>query len=300
MPPPFLLTWLLIASPIVTQARVGAGHQVVAPNTTVGSVVAVGGNLDVYGTVNGTAGAIRGDVVVHRGGRVLGKTVAILGNVRNEGGSIAGPVRQYGESNVRAYAASRNYAVHYSPMRSLSLTIGWLLVVMIVGFAVISVAGDKVDIVVNTIRDGVGKSVGMGLFGFVAILPGAVGVVVLLGVTLIGILLIPLGLAAYMLLVMGLAMFGFIAALLLIGSAITGGKSRDDTPRGAMLRAFMTGAFAFLGLWIVAAAFTWIPLVGALLRTLAAGASFIALTAGFGAVLRSYWRGDFSKRAATG
>ena len=51
--------------------------------------------------------------------------------------------------------------------------------------------------------------------------------------------------------------------------------------------------------WIIAAAFTWMPLVGALLRALAAGATFIAVTAGFGAVLRSYWRGDFSKRAAS-
>lgn len=180
------------------------------------------------------------------------------------------------------------------------LAISWLLVVMVIGFAVISAAGDKVEIVVNTIRDGVGKSVGSGLLGHLAILPGAVAVVVLLGVTLIGIVLIPLGLVAYMLAIAGIAMFGFIAVALLTGAAITGGKERDETPRGAMLRAFVTGTCAYLGLWIIAAALAWIPLIGALLRSLAAGATFIAVTAGFGAVLRSYWRGDFSKRAATG
>ncbi len=189
---------------------------------------------------------------------------------------------------------------HHGTWGQLGLAISWLLVVMVIGFAVISVAGDKVEIVVNTIRGGVGKSIGSGLLGYLAILPGAVAVVVLLAVTLIGILLIPLGLVAYMLAVTGIAMFGFIAVALLTGAAITGGKSRDDTPRGAMLRAFVTGTCAYLGLWIIAAAFTWMPLIGALLRSLAAGATFIAVTAGFGAVLRSYWRGDFAKRAATG
>jgi hypothetical protein len=296
----FLLALLLVGGQVSGRADVGRGHQVVPANTTVGSIVAVGGNLDVYGTVHGNAAAVRGDVIVHRGGRVTGKAVAVMGKVRNAGGSIGGQVKQYAQSDVRGHVSRRSYSAHYNPWRSLSLTVGWLILVMIVGFGVISLAGDKVEIVVNTIRDGVGKSVGSGLLGFLAILPGAVGVALLLAVTLVGILLIPLGLAFYMLMLVGIAMFGFIAVLLLTGAAITGGKSRDDTPRGAMLRAFATGAIAYLGLWVVAAAFSWMPLVGALLRSFAAGASFIAMTAGFGAVLRSYWRGDFSKRAATG
>ena len=183
---------------------------------------------------------------------------------------------------------------------SVSLAISWLLVVMVIGFAVISYAGDKVEIVVNTVRDGVGKSIVSGVLGHLAILPGAVGVAILLGVTIVGILLIPLGLIAYMVVVSGIAMFGFIAVALLTGAALTGGKQRDDTPRGAMLRAFVIGTCAYLALWIIAALFSWMPLIGALIRSFAAGATFIAVTAGFGAVLRSYWRGDFAKRAATG
>ena len=182
---------------------------------------------------------------------------------------------------------------------SVSLAISWLLVVLVIGFAVISYAGDKVEIVVNTIRDGVGKSIVSGVLGHLAIIPGAVGVAVLLGVTIVGILLIPLGLIAYMAVIAGIAMFGFIAVALITGAALTGGKQRDDTPRGAMLRAFVTGTLAYLALWIIAAFFSWMPLIGALIRSFAAGATFIAVTAGFGAVLRSYWRGDFSKRAAT-
>ena len=190
------------------------------------------------------------------------------------------------------------FAFMSRPFHPVGLAISWLLVVMVIGFAVISYAGDKVEIVVNTIRDGVGKSVTSGLLGHLAILPGAVGVIILLGATIIGILLIPLGLVAYMIVVAGIAMFGFIAVALLTGAALTGGKQRDDTPRGAMLRAFVIGTCAYLGLWIVAAVFSWMPLIGALLRSFAAGATFVAVTAGFGAVLRSYWRGDFARRSA--
>ena len=294
------LTWLLIANPFVSRADVRQGNQVVPANATVGSIAAVGGNLDVYGTVAGNAAAIRGDVIIHQGGRVTGKAVAVMGKVRNEGGSIGQGMRELGQTAGTAQLTPRPYVVRHRPWHPVRLAIAWLLVVMVIGFFVISIAGDQVEIVVNTIREGVGKSVWSGLLGHLAILPGAVGVVVLLGVTIIGILIIPLGLVAYMFLVAGLAMFGFIAVALLTGAAITGGKTRDETPRGAMLRAFLTGALAYLGLWIVAAAFTWMPLLGALLRSLAAGATFIAVTAGFGAVLRSYWKGDFSKRAATG
>lgn len=296
-----LLTWLLIASPFASRADVTQGSKVIGPNVAVsGPIVAVGGNLDIYGTVRGDAAAIRGSVIVHRGGNVSGNATAVLGQVRNDGGIIGGAIHEFGRGEMRTALMSQGYAVRHSPWRPIRLAISWLLVVLVIGFAVISVAGDKVEIVVNTIRAGVGKSVGAGLLGHLAILPGAIAVIVLLAVTLIGILLIPLGLVAYMIAVSGIAMFGFIAVALLTGAALTGGKSRDDTPRGAMLRAFVTGTLAFIGLWIVAAAFAWMPLVGALVRSIAAGATFIAVTAGFGAVLRSYWRGDFSKRAATG
>ena len=214
--------------------------------------------------------------------------------------TIENRARQIRDRRVIVDNRTRAYHVRPArPWRAVRLAISWLLVTLVIGFAVISYAGDKVEIVVNTIRDGVGKSIFSGLLGHLAIVPGAVGVVVLLGATIIGILVIPLGLVAYMIVVSGLAMFGFIAVALLTGAALTGRKTRDETPRGAMLRAFVIGTLAFVGLWIVAAALSWMPLLGALIRAFAAGATFVAVTAGFGAVIRSYWRGDFSKRAAT-
>ncbi len=186
----------------------------------------------------------------------------------------------------------------HSTRRSVGMAVSWLLIVAIVGFALLAFGADKIHIVVATMQAGIGKSLGTGILGQLAILPGAVGVVVLLAATFIGILLIPLGLVAFMLAVAGIAMFGFIAVAIMTGAALIGGKPRDETPHGAMLRAFFTGTAIYLGMWIVVAALSGIPLIGAMLESFAAAVTFIAVTTGFGAVLLSYWRGEFKTSTA--
>jgi hypothetical protein len=297
----FLLTLAVAATSLATPVQVTRGSHVVGPNETAqGSVVVLNGNLDVYGTVRGNAAAIRGDVILHRGARVTQNAVAAFGQVRNEGAAVGGAIRMYDRNDFRR-AAMRSHAAPfvYRPWHAFGVSIGWLLLVTIIGFAALSIAGDKVDVVVNTLRGGVGKSFASGLLGQLLIVPGAVAVIVLLAVSIVGILIIPLGLIAYIALLLGLGMLGFIAAALLTGSAITARNKKDETPRGAMLRAFLVGASVYIGIWIVAAVFSWMPLLGALLRSFAAGATFVAMTAGFGAVLLSYWRGDFRRIGAT-
>ncbi len=189
-------------------------------------------------------------------------------------------------------AAVPGMRVH-STRRSVGMAVSWLLIVALVGFALLAFGADKIHIVVATMQGGIGKSLGTGIVGQLAILPGAVAVIVLLAATFIGILLIPLGLVAFMVAVAGIAMFGFIAVAIMTGSALIGGKSRDDTAHGAMLRAFFTGTAIYLGMWIVVAVMSGIPLIGAMLHSFAAAVTFIAVTTGFGAVLLSYWRGEF-------
>lgn len=188
----------------------------------------------------------------------------------------------------------------HSTGRSVGMAIGWLLIVGVVGFALMAFGADKLQIVVSTMQQGVGKSLGTGLIGQLAILPGAVAVVVFLAATLIGIVLIPLGLVAFMFMVAGIAMFGFIAVAIMTGAAVSGGKKLDATPHGAMLRAFFTGTAVYLGMWILVAALSGVPVLGAMLESFASAVTFIAITTGFGAVLLSYWRGEFkgSKPAA--
>ena len=173
------------------------------------------------------------------------------------------------------------------------IVIGWLFIVGLIGFALMAFGADKLDIVIRTMQKGVGKSLGSGFIGQLAIVPGAIAVCVLLAATLIGILLIPLGLIAFMFVVAGIAMFGFVAVATMTGAAISGGSKRDETPHGAMLRAFFIGTGAFMGMWLVVAALSRIPLIGPMLESFASAVTFIAVTTGFGAVLLSWWRGEF-------
>jgi hypothetical protein len=184
----------------------------------------------------------------------------------------------------------------HSTRRAVGMAIGWLLIVGVVGFALMAFGADKLQIVVGTMQEGIGKSLGVGILGQLAIVPGAIAVAVLLAATLIGILLIPLGLVAFMFMVAGIAMFGFIAVAIMTGAAITGGKGRDDTPHGAMLRAFFAGTAVYLGLWILVAVMSGIPLIGAMLESFACAVTFVAVTTGFGAVLHSYWQGKFKNQ----
>jgi hypothetical protein len=88
-------------------------------------------------------------------------------------------------------------------------------------------------------------------------------------------------------------MFGFIAVATMTGEALSGSSKRDETAHGAMLRAFFTGTSVYLGMWLIVAALHGIPVLGPMLQSFAAAVTFIAVSTGFGAVLLSYWRGDF-------
>lgn len=184
--------------------------------------------------------------------------------------------------------------VRHDTGRSVGMAVGWLVIVALVGFVLMAFGADKLDIVIRTMQEGVGKSLGSGLLAQLAILPGAIAVMVLLAATLVGILLIPLGLVAYMFVVAGVAMFGFIAVATMTGAAITR-NSKDETPNGAMLRSFLTGTAIYLGMWLVTAAFSGVPLLGAMLASFASAVTFIAVTTGFGAVLLAYWQGKFKR-----
>ena len=285
------------------------GKTIPAGTTTSRSVATFGDNLDIYGTVGRNATAIGGDVIVHKGGRVNGKATAIGGVVRLDGGTVGGRIRTIArDSDFRGFSSYREFrgtrdlramrVMRHTPMRSIGMAISWILIVTLVGFALMAFGPDKLEIVIKTMQGGVGKSIVTGLFGQLAIIPGAIAVMALLAVTLIGIVLIPLGLMAFMFAVAGIAMFGFIAAATMTGAALGGGKSRDDTPHGRMLRAFLTGSAVYMGMWLVTAAVSGIPLIGAMLQSFSAAVTFVAVTAGFGAVLLSYWRGDFKTSSA--
>ena len=98
-----------------------------------------------------------------------------------------------------------------------------------------------------------------------------------LAITIVGALLIPFAIVAFVLALAGLLTLGFLAVARLTGESVAGrGRAQALSARGNALRALLVGLAIYLGLWILAAAFTWQPIAGAVLRGVALALSYVA------------------------
>lgn len=283
------------ALPIPPADSFSVGNRVVPAGQEVAGTVAVAhGDLDVFGTVAGDAVAIGGDVVVHPGGHVRGNALAVLGSVRADGGTVDGELRslQGPVGAVTAAPARAAHAVALSPAAAtflaLKLSLGWMVMLALIGIGVLLFAERYLEGVVETIEGAFSRAFWVGVAGQLALLPALLVLVVALAITLVGILLIPFGIFAFALAAAGLATLGFIAIAQVTGGVLLRGRVRAAlTERGATLRALFTGVVVYTGLWVIAAAFTWSPIIGGVLRGLAFAVSWVAVTVGFGAALLS-------------
>ena len=267
-----------------------------AGTTTSGSVMAIRGNLDVYGNVDGAATAVLGDVIVHESGRVRGGAVALGGHVRNEGGSILGVIKDVGATHNRSTVSFGGRP--RTTIGSLVAAFLWLAVLLLVGTFVLFFLREYFTRAVEVVTNETGRSLLTGVLGGIASIPALIAIVVALAITIIGAFLIPVGVAAFLVAVSGIAILGFLAVAQVAGIAIAG-KRQAETPAGQELQYLYTGILAFSGMWIVAAAFTWFPVLGSILRMLAFSVTFVAVATGFGAVLLSWWRTRPKKNAVT-
>lgn len=269
-------------------AQVTTGDLVVpAGATTSGSVMVFRGNLDVYGNVDGAATAVLGDVIVHEGGRVRGGAVALGGHVRNEGGSILGVIKDVGTTHNRSTVSLGMRP--RTTVGSLVSAVIWLIVLLLLGTFVLFFMRDYFKRAVEVVTNETGRSLLTGVLAGLATVPAVVAICIAFAITIIGIFLIPIGVGAFLIAVSGIAILGFLAVAHVAGVAISH-KSKSETPAGEELQYLFTGILAFSGLWIIAAAFTWFPILGALLRMLAFSVTFVAVATGFGAVILSWWR----------
>src|SRR5256886_6600656 len=272
------------------------GLTIPAGTTTSGSVMVVRRNLDVYGNVDGAATAVLGDVIVHEGGRVRGGAVALGGHVRNEGGSILGVIKDVGATHNRSTVSFGGRP--RTTFGSLVSAFLWLAVLLLVGTFVLFFMRDYFKRAVEVVTNETGRSLLTGVLGGLASIPALVALVVAMAITIVGIFFIPIGVAAFMIAVSGIAILGFLAVAQVAGIAIAG-KREAETPAGQELQFLYTGILAFSALWIVAAAFTWFPILGSMLRMLAFSVTFVAVAIGFGAVILSWWRTRPKKNAVT-
>jgi hypothetical protein len=265
-----------------------------AGTTTSGSVLVIRGNLDVYGNIDGAATAILGDVIVHDGGRVRGGAVALMGHVRNEGGSILGVIKDVGATHNRSTVSFGGRP--RTTLGSLVAAFLWLVVLLLVGTFVLFYLSDYFKRAVEVVTNETGRSLLTGVLGGLASIPALIAIVIAMAITIIGIFFIPFGVAAFLIAVSGIAILGFLAVAQVAGIAIAG-KREAETPAGQQLQFLYTGILAFSALWIIAAAFTWFPILGAILRMLAFSVTFVAVATGFGAVILAWWRSRPKKNA---
>jgi hypothetical protein len=270
--------------PPVDSITVGA-RRIEAGTRIPGSVVVARGDLDVYGKVDGNAVAIGGDVIVHPGGMVGGDAVSFEGHVTLAGGTVAGEARAV--SKIVRDTGPVAVAPLATTWRALRLVCGWAAMVGVLGLGVLIFAERNLEGVVATVVRDFSKSFWTGLIGQVAIIPVMLLGIIALAITILGIPLIPVAVAAYMLALAGLVALGFLAVAQVAGAFGRRRRSRASSERSTVLRALVTGLTLFFIPWLLAAAFTWAPVLGTGLRALAVVVSWVAATAGFGAALLS-------------
>ena len=285
-----------VALPPENQIAMG-GRTIPAGTTVTGPVAVAGGPLHVYGTVNGDAIAIGSDVIVHPGARITGNAVSALGTVNLAGGIVGGEIRQLAGALGAVPQAAESESRAGSTRHALALSSSWLIILVLMAIGVLLFAGDYLDGVVDSLEGRFGRSFWAGIATQLALAPVLCLLVIALAVTILGVLLIPFAIVAFVLAVVGLITLGFLAIARITGESVAPAASKRYSARGAALRALVVGVSIYMGLWVLASAFAWAPVVETVLRGVAVAITWVATTAGLGAAVIS--RGGTKRSAPT-
>lgn len=260
------------------------GRTIAAGDTVRGDAAVVDGPLAVHGTVRGDALAVNGDVIIHPGGRVTGDVATHGGLPRIlPGGLVEGQVLTLGGNEAAAAPLRRD--VPNTTWENVKLVLGLLGIFAVIGVGVLVFAEGTLTEAVESLQQRFGRAFWVGIVVQLAVIPVLVVLSVALVLTVVGILLLPFAIVAYVVAVAGLFTFGLLAAARLAGGAMRGPVRASG--RSQHLGALARGLLLFFALWMVAAAFTWSPLLGAVLRAVALAATWMAVTLGVGATMAS-------------
>lgn len=270
---------------VPAQDSVAPGSRTIGADATVrGPVVISRGTLDVRGTIEGDAVAYDGDIVLHPGARVTGDAVAVRGRILFLGGRLLGEPRVLDRLEPALAAPAPAISPRIAMGRNLGVAAGLIAVLALIGIGVLIFAGDYLDAVSETLQRQFMRSLGIGILGQLGLLPVLLLALAALALTVIGLLLIPFAIVAYLLAAAGALTLGFLAMARLAGAGLTRPRG---TARAQVLRSVLVGVAAFGVIWLLAAALTGWPLGGAVMNALAGIITWVALSAGFGAVILS-------------
>jgi hypothetical protein len=268
------------------------GHTTVRAGQRIeGSLVVFRGNADIYGTVAGNVVALLGDVICHDGGEIEGNAVSVGGRVVEAGGTVNGDIKTL--SAIGLAVAGDEPDGRISALQQLFRDVGTVVAVFIalamIGFGTVFFGRRYVEVVADTTTHSFGRSFVVGLLGQLLLLPAFAMMIVGLVLTIVGILVLPFAIVAFVLGAVLAALGGYLAVAHAVGETVT----RRRMANGAFVRNpnsygyIFSGLAGLLGLWAAAALFGWLGPVVLLLKIAATLVTWLAITAGFGAVLLS-------------
>lgn len=261
-------------------------HEVAAGAARTGPVAVARGDLAVRGRIVGDALVLHGDLIMHPGGSISGNAVAVDGRVRTVGGVVEGEIRSIRgiTGGILARAAGRRSTDDgpVSTWAAIKMVLGWFAVLCAIGIGVLLFAEKNLDVVVGALEQQFTKSFWTGVLAQLAAIPVLLLAMLGLTVTLVGILLIPFAVVAYVVALAGLLTLGFLAVARFTGRVFF--RAAPES-RATSLRSLFVGLVIYLGLWLLAAAFSWNPIAGSVLRAVALAGCWVALTFGAGAAI---------------
>jgi hypothetical protein len=171
---------------------------------------------------------------------------------------------------------------------AVALALGWLAVTLAIGVGAATYASSHLEGVVRTVELDFSRSFWLGLAGQLAILPVLGLLVAALALSVVGAVAIPVAIVVFLVGAVGIGTLGFLATAQLTGGAFVSADTRARlSARRATVRALIGGVVFYMGLWVIAAALTPLPVAAAVARGIAFAATWVAVTAGLGATLWS-------------
>lgn len=257
-----------------------------------GPLLIIGGDADIFGTLDGNLAAVNGDITVHRGATVTGDVLAVGGDVNSEGGDIRGEIRTLRGAPAPVADADADPApvsAFSTGLRRAAGLAGILTSMLVLGLSAVLFAKQPLEIVSDTIVHSFARSFVVGVLGQIMLIPTFGMLVVGLVLSVAGILLVPFVVVVYLL----LAILAIVGGALAMAHATGEIWTRRRMATGVLVGSPNSYRYLWLGLAVPAALwsawilFGWVPLAGALMFGLAAVVSWLLLTVGFGATLLS-------------
>lgn len=289
-------------------------YEIEAGGTVDGDVALLSGELTIAGDVAGDVLVLDGELVLESGASVEGDVLQVGGSVTNRGGSIGGELVSIGGDEAITREMEESFGEppappgrdddyreeRYGPDRSLgwtiwdnvrdgfsklSLTLSFFIVLAILGAIPLYFARKELEVTAATVRRSFLRSFLLGLAGQVLFLPALV-------VLAVGILTVPL-IPVFMLAVALAFAGGYVAVAYAVGDLIgERGYERLRRLASGPYRTLLVGLAALQILYVVVSFLDFFGgVTGALYGLTWAGATivtWIAFTAGFGAVALSY------------